>query len=88
LPGDLSTSPDNLSSDTSDDERGTTVYQLAYIQEFRTDSGGGNLLGRTAGGPMRVISVNAIVELAGIMKANGGEYLTTRYTSLLLESNP
>jgi len=34
--------------------------------------------------PMCVIAVNAIDELAGIMKANGSEYLTTRYT---LDSN-
>jgi hypothetical protein len=41
LPGDLSTTlaPDSLSSVALDDERGTTVYQLAYIQEFSTDSG-------------------------------------------------
>jgi hypothetical protein len=93
LPGDLSTIPGTLpvSSDTSDDKGGTTVYQLACIQEFSTDSGGGNsgLLRRTgAGGPRRVIAIDAIVELAGIMRSNGSEYLTTRFTSLLFDSNP
>jgi len=38
---------------------------------------------RTAGGSRRVFAADAIAELAGIMKANGSEYLTTRCTSLL-----
>ena len=85
MPADSNTA----SSDTSDDEQGTTVHQLAYIQEFSTDAGGGNLRlpRRTgAGGPSRVV-IDAIVELASIMRSNGSEQPTTRFASLLFDSN-
>jgi hypothetical protein len=41
-----------------------------YNSIFR-DSGGANLLRRSAGGPIRFICVNPLVPIPGILKANG-----------------